>query len=88
MRRADKTDIALLKDPMRWPNWPYLCMKKMGEKDPEQFGVIMAMEGRMTTIYLINFWSMVDGTDKLTEKTPKIEYKDLDALLNDGWVVD
>lgn len=72
----------MMLDPTRWPRWPWLPVKK-GSSFPYVLGVIYAgdtVEGQPVTVCASHpTLSSVDG--------PKT-YTDVDAVLDDGWVVD
>lgn len=86
MRKATKRDLDMMKDPRRWPAWPVLPVKRDSNGN-YQLGVIIAAKGQLTWVYLCNYWGLVAKTESL--KNAKIlKYPSLDALLDDGWIVD
>jgi hypothetical protein len=73
------TDREFILDQDKWPKWPLLPVKRTDE-----WGVIPAGH---PAVYIVNMWGMDDRP--LSEQASKVyEYKDVDALLADGWVVD
>ena len=78
-------DIRMMSNPIDWPRWPRLPVKRSDPKFAGQVevGIMMAMEGQLTTVWITTLFSEVDP-----ETTPKIVYTDHDAVADDGWVVD
>ena len=50
-------------------------------------GIIVS--GQMTTVHMINMWGLVSGSlGSQLKGVEKKNYETIDALLEDGWVVD
>jgi hypothetical protein len=58
-------------------------MKRRSDNGQIEVGVMLAMEGQLSTVWLVTMFSEIDP-----ETTPKIEYTDYDAVADDGWIVD
>jgi len=83
-----KKDKAMMQNPRDWPLWPFLPVKREQPDSIEyEVGVMIAQKGKETTVYLVNYWALADKTAKLSE-AKTIEYKNIDELLDDGWIVD
>ena len=83
-------DRKMMADPRTWPSWPMLPVKRAKDHDLEP-GFMVAIQGKLTTVFLVNPWAIWAGERKFKEvlkNGPKKEYKSLDELLADGWVVD
>jgi len=76
-------DIQMMSSPLDWPRWPRLPMKRRTDNGQIEVGVMLAMEGQLSTVWLVTMFSKIDP-----ETTPKIEYTDYDAVADDGWIVD
>ncbi len=84
-----KTDKEMILRDVEWPAFPGLPVKKYS-KNPGEFpdcGIIIA--GDLQTVYFINMWLLVSGPIRpQLEKVERKNYESLDALLEDGWIVD
>lgn len=78
-------DIAMMKAPDNWPQWPILPLKRVRGSDLE-VGVLVngAFEGPHTeaTVYLSSMNRVI------TVETPTIKYDSFEALVADGWMID
>lgn len=83
------SDKEFIEDPMNWPYWPFLPMKRHTEKEPApEVGIIRALDGEMTTILLeVTVW---DGDDlkQNIKDAKRLSYKSTDEMLADGWQID
>lgn len=61
--------------------WPILPMKRPMVTGWPGFGIIHA--ARLLTVWQVSMFDKIEP-----ETTEKIEYKSIDAMLADGWVVD
>jgi hypothetical protein len=75
-------DVAMAHDPDAWPQWPALPIKRGSET-----GILLAVDEKRNTVFLINLFSMAMGQAKL-EDAEQIEYHSLEEIFNDGWRVD
>lgn len=69
--------------PMLWPMWPWLPVKRRGQEGIE-CGRIWAddtIEGQPVTVY--RWPDEAPPEDRIIKK-----YTDVDAVLDDGWVID
>ena len=82
-RENDKMMIlGLHKTP--WTHWPFLPVKKSDwNTNYKSMGIIYCKLPRK--VMLINLWEMSPET---IEKAEIVEYESVDAMLDDGWVVD
>ncbi len=84
MRRATEEDRKFIDNPDTWLNWPFLPVKRYNEGEPGAFPTVGIIHvSNKTTVYLRNLFDLPD-----TARTEKKEYDNLDALFDDGWVVD
>jgi hypothetical protein len=85
MYGAEK-DMEMMSSPIEWPYWPRLPVKRSDPKWEGQIevGVMMAVEGHLTTVFLQSMYSTIDMKDE----SKKIVYADVKAIQADGWVVD
>jgi hypothetical protein len=74
---TERNDREMIQSPLKWPMCDYLCMKKI-DKDKNVLD-----HGRLKTGSTRHVWANPDDGGHLIE-----EYDDLDALLEDGWIVD
>jgi hypothetical protein len=81
-------------DPNQWPNWPVLPVKRYDGTKPSGFpecAVMVACEGLLTTVFMANMYGLVGesvGAMIRDLEVKRVEYADIDALLDDGWRVD
>jgi hypothetical protein len=85
MRLATERDREIIVDENRWPLWPRLPLKRPEHRDrsglPELgFLVSQARQGPHT-VFLGMVTEKADGLKTM-------EYKTINDLLDDGWVVD
>lgn len=98
--KRERDDRAMLLNPLIWPNWPLLPLKR-NRKDSEsgwpiECGLVIAVaEQERWRIYKTNMFSIssLPGStlaEKITEnsKIDRYVYESVDALLADGWEVD
>lgn len=83
MSRVREEERDMMLSPLRWPLWPWLPIKQ----EPKSRGMLPKIariyaddtnEGKPITVRF---------DPKLNPEENKI-YRDVDALLDDGWVVD
>jgi hypothetical protein len=90
MSRAvdDSDDLAFMQKPIYWPRWPYLPLKRPAKKGGVEHGFLLAQEGML---YFVNVGSIFSETDRQLAhmgKGVRLEYKDYDEIVADGWRVD
>ena len=75
-------DKAMMTNYNAWRHWPLLPIKRPSNlpSRPPQCGVMI--EGHYNTVFLANLW------DDNKVDAEQLVYDSLDALLEDGWVVD
>lgn len=86
-------DGEFIRKPGEWPVWPYLPVKRKNNslKD-KNLGILYATEelvkkGKPTVYHLYLFDLPRDK--KLSDPSiPKTEYESVEAMLDDGWMVD
>lgn len=89
-------DKAFMSDPNKWPCWPFLPVKRYtAQAGPGPVcGLILAVEGQMTTVYFASMFRTEGRVGELTtdfiknEAIKRTVYEDIDKLLADGWIVD
>jgi len=85
MEKFDDKEFLLEGD---FPHWLFCPVKRFvnGQNRP-QCGFVVA--GKLNTVYTVNlFYFLGDMKGVGLDTLPKVEYKGLDELLADGWVVD
>jgi hypothetical protein len=84
------SDKEFICDPSRWPQWPFLPMKRT-LKDSSWPECGFLFEGKWI-IYLYNIFKLSTLSSEEAKKAlmecTKYEYSDVDALLADGWIID
>jgi len=82
-RENDKMMILGLHE-TPWMHWPLLPVKKSDwNKNDKSMGVIHCKSPR--SVILVNLWNLSLETTKIAEI---IAYESVDAMLDDGWMVD
>lgn len=83
----EKPDYSFVLNPQKWPNWPFLPMKRyVQNKHLPEFGVIMTRMG-LSTIFDANLFDLPkteEGWKALKHK----KYSSVEEMLQDGWIVD
>jgi hypothetical protein len=72
-------DVAMIKNPDRWPKWPFLPMTR----EPNGVG-LLRQEGQGYVVILANLFTTLEA--KL--KANSIKYASAEAVVADGWRVD
>lgn len=82
---GDREDeMAFMKDPMQWPRWPFLPVKRRHSNGAVQVGLMLEVgDGVPPTVYQCSMYQLND-----LKNAEKIVYLDFEGLLDDGWVVD
>lgn len=93
-------DREFLLTPTAWRRWPFAPVKRVNKTTTRmELGLIIAMEGQTTTVYIANLFENGDRVGELRkdfidnptyspDKGTKYVYNTIDELLADGWVVD
>ncbi len=79
-------DKLIIRDPNKWPQWPYLPVKKHLRYELK-CGVIIEDGAKDVTIYMTNLFNL-PKTSAEFKALPQVKYNSVDELLNDGWEVD
>jgi hypothetical protein len=87
--QIEQVTREFLADPNKWPNWPYLPMKKYpkGGVGNSVLGIVVEGVDLKSVVYETNLFSL-PKTPEGWVALPKHEYITLQALMNDGWIVD
>lgn len=81
-------NINMMKDPGKWECWPILPMKRVVRKSELPDSGFMLATGD-PIVYLKNMYDLKGGTVKdIMKNTPSKTYPNLEAVLDDGWIVD
>lgn len=84
--QVNEKDRKMMSNPKTWPNWPLLPVKRETANGYE-VGVIAAIKGQLTWVYLCNFWGLVAKSESMKDARI-LKYNSLDELLAAGWIVD
>ena len=79
-------DVAMMRNPILWPVWPYLPLKRSKGMD-EELGVLWAGKGYRTTVFLACLY-LLPPTVEVFLASPKLQYSSFEAIAADGWVID
>lgn len=87
--RERDAELAMMGSPLRWPRWPWLPLKRTGDHGPPETGVLYAedVDGPAR-------WASASRRPKTTVRAyekgaPDLaEYPSVEAMYDDGWVVD
>lgn len=78
------TDLEMMYDHEKWPQWPWLPLKKK-ERGRVILGVLLASVSQPFTIFLANLWETPQSE---LPKMPSKVYSSYEAIIADEWVVD
>ncbi len=86
------TDKEMILDEDRWPQWPFLPMKKYTDSWPDCQVIHAASK---TTLIKVNLYNLpptildcfMFNLEELNQ-LPKQTYSSIDEMLADGWIVD
>ena len=74
-----ETNLDMMKNPDRWPCWPYLpLIKKAGD-----LGVLLDSD-KGKIVVLANLFMLPKSFDQ----APHLKYDSCEAIIADGWIVD
>lgn len=76
-------DVAFLKTPEKWPNYP-LCPVKNRNEQKDNFPLLGVIVSPRPTVYLVNLFSIQPGMEPPETR----EYGSFEELIADGWIVD
>jgi hypothetical protein len=81
-------DAMFIRETVGWPLWPFLPVKTLG--DNRRIGFLFDGKEVQNRVFLMNLLSVKEYLDKggKWEDIPSKQYDSLEALLDDGWVVD
>lgn len=80
-QERDFDDVAFIEDSDLWPMWP-VCPVKKGDLN----GTIAYY--KPNEVMLVNMFRIPDMKDEDMDKVVKKTYDSIEALVQDGWVVD
>jgi len=84
-----KTDKDMILSPVSWPRWPVLPLKRGDVFSNGGTGFLIASREPWSAVYLTNMYELKAGPIRpQLENVEKITYSSIDALIDDGWVVD
>lgn len=81
-----KEEIDMIKEPKRWPYYPFLPVKRRISRDmvPE-VGVVYADDP--TKVYQVGYYNL--GTSPSDHRRyPHLQYPNVEAMVATGWIVD
>lgn len=84
-----RTDLAVLRAPWVWPDYPYLQVERRTETRPGQpFCVVVADETGevMPAVYFVDDFPPVAGVFDPSQAWG-FSYSDLEAVVADGWTL-
>ena len=92
-QREEFDHVTFIKDPVRWPCWPLLPVKKYtSQVSFPTVGLVFAIQGySLHTVYETNMFDLCHDGDNMQEKLAKVtkhEYESVEAMVADGWIVD
>jgi hypothetical protein len=82
-----RVDKKFILNPSKWPNWPILPMKKSDGHGDNSYALLVEIGAGDTwqrTLYLNAVLFAVKGLNEYEKKV----YDSIDAMLNDGWIID
>jgi hypothetical protein len=81
------TDREAILNSDKWPNWPFLPVKRRrGGRHPE-VGVLLAND-KSLTVYIINLFQIRNGKSLAEQVSVMYSYPTVSEMLTEGWVVD
>jgi len=93
--KVEHDDVAFLKNPDNWPNWPVCPIKRIVD-DSRQCALVFDHNNKDIIVARLNMFRWVeDGYGNFREWTKedfdnseKWEYDTVEDLIADGWIVD
>lgn len=76
---------------LKWPRWPVLPMKRPRPGEMPEFGFLYADNARdedTVIVYVTDTYTWRESTPDERAAIKRLTYPTVDALLDDGWVVD
>ena len=88
MTNRQTEDIEMIRDPNRWPNWPFLPMKQYtNDSEYIRCRILTPAEEGGYNMYNANLFRLPDNPEEL-KKTFVKHYALAEAVVLDGWIVD
>ncbi len=84
MEHSKEEELAMMAQPDRWPAWPRLPLKRRDRKP--NLGYLLETSEVLAVVYLRNVFD--DRAVDPGSEVPTMEYGSLEAMVDDGWVVD
>jgi hypothetical protein len=83
----NQADLNFIADPMRWPRYPRLPMKRY---DNAMIGALPKFAVLIHGFGPMLYFGMYDKpvTSENLEAAEKQEYESYEAIVNDGWIID
>jgi hypothetical protein len=81
----ERDDLAMMRDPDRWPVWPQLPIKRNKDGAPLELGRLLNTSLKDDTVApIVRLGTIFEPWSN----AETIEYPDLEAVVADGWIVD
>lgn len=80
-------DLTMIRNPLRWPCWPWLPLKRRNNSLEDKNLGILCADGKSLTVYHVYLFDLPKTKEEF-ESVPKSEYATHEAMLQDGWIVD
>jgi hypothetical protein len=90
MRTKDDDLTFITEHQEEWPQWPNLPMKRPFFLPPPHGGMINAIEGGLTRVWIMGpaQFAQILATGGTFTCEEYREYPTVSAMLDDGWVID
>ena len=81
-------DLEMMKDPYKWPCWPFLPLKRRNhDLSSKNLGILLDDGKKTRTIYHVYLYAL-PTTSEGWRTAPQTIYESEEAIRQDGWVVD
>lgn len=81
-------DAQMIRDPDRWPAWPFLPLKRRDNSLESKNLAVLCADGKDTyTLYHVYLFDLPKSPEGW-KNSPQTTYASIEALLQDGWIVD
>lgn len=84
---AEFDDLAMVRNPGRWPCWPWLPVKRRNHSLEDKNLGLLVDDGKAPTVYHVYLFAL-PKTPEAFKAAPQTRYATHEAMLADGWVVD